>query len=78
MSPILCDNEVIGGAMYLCICNAVSEDQLRKAYARTGCWKQAASECGAGENCGGCLETIEDFFQDPKEQPVFSLPLLAV
>jgi bacterioferritin-associated ferredoxin len=63
--------------MYLCICNAVSEDQLRKAYARTGCWKQAASECGAGENCGGCMESIEEFFGRPAEKLSFPLPVLA-
>lgn len=60
--------------MYICICNAVSENQLREAYAKTGCWEQAAIECGAGQNCGTCIQDIENFFE---REGVIELPMLA-
>lgn len=45
--------------MYVCICNQVSDTDLRQAYERTGSWKEAAAQCGAGECCGTCLGEIE-------------------
>jgi bacterioferritin-associated ferredoxin len=44
------------GAMYVCICNGVTEQQVREA-ADLGCASVAelTMRTGAGANCGSCI-----------------------
>lgn len=63
--------------MFICICNAVSGDQLQAAFTRTGNWERAAAECGAGQNCGTCMEEVQKFLSQANEPTIIPLPVLA-
>ncbi|MBN9108115.1 MAG: (2Fe-2S)-binding protein [Pseudonocardia sp.] len=48
--------------MYVCICAAVSDTELLEYIddgARTV--EEIGEACGAGTNCGGCVDTIDVF-----------------
>jgi bacterioferritin-associated ferredoxin len=51
--------------MYICICNAVTERQVRECAAR-GCHSldQLAFETGLGVGCGRCKEFACDLLED--------------
>lgn len=48
--------------MYVCICAATSETELRE-YIEDGARtvEEVGEMCGAGTNCGGCVDTIDVF-----------------
>ena len=52
--------------MIICSCKAVTDREIRAAAesgrARTP--SQVARECGAGDGCGGCLETIRTILDE--------------
>ena len=51
--------------MYICICNAITERQLREC-ARSGACSvdQLKSELGVGAGCGRCLECATDLLRE--------------
>jgi bacterioferritin-associated ferredoxin len=51
--------------MYICICNAVTERQVRECAGR-GCQSldQLAFETGLGVGCGRCKEFASDLLED--------------
>jgi len=51
--------------MYICICNAVTERQVRECAGR-GCdsLEQLAFETGLGVGCGRCKEFASDLLED--------------
>jgi bacterioferritin-associated ferredoxin len=51
--------------MYICICNAVTEGQVRECAGR-GCHSldQLACETGLGVGCGRCKEFASDLLED--------------
>jgi len=51
--------------MYVCICHAVSEPELR-AHIVDGAQTDEAigDRCGAGTGCGMCLERIDDLIDE--------------
>jgi bacterioferritin-associated ferredoxin len=51
--------------MYVCICRAVTEQEVRAAIeggARTV--DAVTSSCCAGDDCGACHDTIEDLIEE--------------
>jgi bacterioferritin-associated ferredoxin len=54
-------------AMYVCICNGVTDSQIRAA-AEAGCdtVSELIMRTGCGGNCGGCLETAEKMLAEAK------------
>lgn len=62
--------------MYICICNAIRESELR-AVARitTGCAETAYAALGKRPNCGGCLCDAEDVLAD--ERACMACPAMA-
>ena len=51
--------------MYICICNAIRESELRAVARRTsGCAETAYAALGKRPNCGGCLCFAEDVLAD--------------
>lgn len=52
-------------ALYICICNAITERQVRDC-ARSGARSvdQLASELGVGSGCGRCLECAMDLLRE--------------
>ena len=55
--------------MYVCICNGITDHQIREA-AAAGCSTVAelTMRTGAGANCGSCLDMAMDILQSA--QPV--------
>ena len=53
--------------MYICICNAIRESELRAVARRTtGCAETAYAALGKQPNCGGCLCHAEDVLADER------------
>ena len=63
--------------MYVCICNGVTERQIREA-ATAGCTTVAelTMRTGAGANCGSCLDMAMDVLQ--AAQPTSHEPLFPI
>ena len=64
--------------MYVCICNAVTENMIRKAAAngaRTLDDLTRATGCAGG--CGSCAEHAEQVLRQARQQRPFSLALVA-
>lgn len=56
--------------MYVCICNAIREADLRAvAPVSTGCPERAYAALGKAPNCGGCLAHAERVLADELAQP---------
>ncbi|GAA1481753.1 (2Fe-2S)-binding protein [Gordonia sinesedis] len=46
--------------MFVCICRAVTEDEVDEHVAAGACTTDAIGErCGAGQGCGSCLERLQ-------------------
>ncbi|WP_334180577.1 bacterioferritin-associated ferredoxin [Pseudoxanthomonas sp.] len=63
--------------MYVCICNGITDHQIREA-AAAGCTTVAelTMRTGAGANCGSCLDMAMDVLQSA--QPAPGKPLLPI
>lgn len=68
----------MGGAMYVCICNGVTEQQVRDA-ADAGCASVAelTMRTGAGANCGSCIGLAADLLDEQRTRRDLPLPVLA-
>lgn len=54
-----------GSAMYVCICSAVTEREVKAAIEAGACTVDAvARACCAGDDCGGCRGIIEEMIED--------------
>jgi bacterioferritin-associated ferredoxin len=69
--------------MYVCICNSVTDKQIRKA-AESGVsdLEGLKNELGVATGCGSCLETAADLLRDARRSkarfnPVVYQPALA-
>ena len=51
--------------MYVCVCNAITEDQLRQAIAAGAKNLDDLREAlGLGDQCGKCLEDMRQYFSE--------------
>jgi bacterioferritin-associated ferredoxin len=69
-------------SMYVCICNAITDKQIRKA-AKSGAtdlW-QLQAELGVATGCGSCMdaasEILAEYRNRPDPQPIMYTPALA-
>ncbi len=67
--------------MYVCICNGVTDSQIRQA-AANGCREvsELTMRTGCGATCGSCLDMASgllDDFHATRRAPVIDLPLIA-
>lgn len=54
--------------MVVCLCNGISEKQVRRAIDRGAATRpQVTSSCGAGGACGGCHRTIREMIREADE-----------
>ncbi len=54
--------------MYVCICNAIRECELRQAARRTGFDAEGVyAALGKRPNCGQCLDEAEEIIEDERE-----------
>lgn len=62
--------------MYVCVCNAIRECELRKVAQRVGCDAEAAyAALGKRPNCGTCLDDAEAILFEEREmalQPAYA------
>ncbi|WP_379654710.1 bacterioferritin-associated ferredoxin [Pseudoxanthomonas sp. UC19_8] len=63
--------------MYVCICNGVTDHQIREA-AANGCRtvSELTMRTGAGSTCGSCLDMAADLLDAHHASVDFPLPLL--
>lgn len=61
-------------SVIVCHCNGVSDRHLRRELRQgVSCPDELARRCGAGTDCGGCMQFIEDLLVDVpvgNERPV--------
>ncbi|MGW2249798.1 (2Fe-2S)-binding protein [Kitasatospora sp. NPDC001660] len=56
--------------MYVCMCHAVTEDQVKKAIdAGAGTPRQIARSCKAGTDCGSCVRRIQALLGEHGARP---------
>lgn len=65
-------------AMYVCICNGVTDHEIRKA-AEAGCRSMAelTMRTGAGATCGSCVEMATAVLDEVHAARVLPLPVLS-
>jgi bacterioferritin-associated ferredoxin len=69
--------------MYVCICNGITDKQIRRAAASGICDLQGLQrELGVATGCGTCVETAADILRDANQSsstfdPVVYQPALA-
>ncbi len=53
--------------MYVCVCNAITDKQIRKA-AKSGVrnLRQLQAELGVATNCGSCKDTATQILRDSR------------
>lgn len=57
--------------MYLCVCNAITEDSFKKVALKDGII-QAVIRTGAGNCCGSCIDRIEEIEEELSEIKILS------
>ncbi len=69
-------NQVVN-AVYICICNGVTDHDIRRA-ADAGCGSlpELTLRTGAGANCGSCLEMAEQMLDQARARRELPLPML--
>ncbi len=71
----------IHSAVYVCICNGVTDRQIREA-AASGCRSLAelTMRTGCGATCGSCLDTAAGILEAARgeREPAFPLRVLAL
>lgn len=62
--------------MYVCICNGVTDRQIREA-AEAGCATVAemTMRTGAGSSCGSCLGLVAELIDEVRARRALELPL---
>lgn len=56
--------------MYVCMCHAVTEDQVKKAIdGGANSPRQIAKGCGAGTDCGSCVRRIQALLGEHGARP---------
>ena len=64
-------------AMYVCICNGVTDHQIREA-AEAGCASltELTMRTGVGANCGSCLSMADALLDEARTRRELPLPVL--
>jgi bacterioferritin-associated ferredoxin len=64
--------------MYVCICNGITDHQIREA-AAAGCGSVAelTMRTGAGATCGSCLALAGEILEETRSRIEFPLPVLS-
>jgi len=58
----------MSGSMFICICNAVTDSEVRTAIARGASSREEVTDaCRAGGDCGACHHMIEAMVEEHEE-----------
>ncbi|MGH3661071.1 MAG: (2Fe-2S)-binding protein [Micromonosporaceae bacterium] len=61
--------------MYVCVCARVAEREVRSAIHSGACTEEAVgAACGAGVNCGSCLDRIFELLDESGAQMPVAAP----
>jgi len=61
--------------MYVCICKAVTDAQIKQAIENGACTRRALFNClGVGSDCGKCNSHIKEMIGDKLHQHVIMQP----
>lgn len=64
--------------MYVCICNGVTDRQIREvAEAGCGSVSEMTMRTGAGASCGSCLGLVAELIEETRARRALELPVLA-
>lgn len=62
--------------MYVCICNNITEDQVRNVVAKGLSGKDALSHLGVGSGCGICvLDAVDRYSREQTAQTQTTTPI---
>jgi bacterioferritin-associated ferredoxin len=66
--------------MYVCICNGVTDHQIREAASGVRSMAELTMRTGCGASCGTCLETASAILEASRAErdDAFPVPMLAV
>jgi bacterioferritin-associated ferredoxin len=64
--------------MYVCICNAVTENMIRRAAAEGAkCVDDLTRATGCAGGCGSCADLAEQVLRQARQHRPFGVPLIA-
>ncbi|ROO24252.1 bacterioferritin [Salinisphaera orenii MK-B5] len=67
-----------GHAMYVCVCNAVTDCQIREAYCAGACsMRELRKRLGVAGCCGRCAPCARDVLTECRQRQERATPLLA-
>ena len=63
--------------MYVCVCNAITDKQIRKA-AKSGArdLSDLQRQLGAATGCGSCIETVAEILNESRRPTEFAEPVV--
>lgn len=72
--PVACQVAI---AVYVCICNQVTDHDIRQA-AEAGCksMPELTMRTGAGANCGSCVDMAAELLERARATRALPLPML--
>lgn len=78
-TPLILGCEPWLSNVYVCICNGVTDHQIRDAVAH-GCASltELTMRTGCGSNCGSCLDMAADLMAQARAVRDFPLPLVGL
>jgi bacterioferritin-associated ferredoxin len=57
--------------MYICICNAITEREVRECVRRGCCsMEELSGELGVGTSCGRCRTVAKEILDETRPQPL--------
>ena len=65
--------------MYICVCKAVTDSQLRNAIGNGICTRQQLAHClGVGKDCGKCNKEVKQLLEQCHQQnAIYTMQLVA-
>jgi len=67
-------NERFGAALYICICNAITESAVRECARKGACsLDQLTFELGVGSGCGRCCDCANEVLRDVQSNEAVSV-----
>jgi len=67
-------NERFGAALYICICNAITESAVRECARKGACsLDKLTFELGVGSGCGRCRDCANEVLRDVQSNEAVSV-----
>lgn len=63
--------------MYVCICNALRDKELKSAARETTCVNEVFRRCGARPQCGKCLPDVAEIISESRSEDTATIAVAA-